>query len=1406
MRQDDYFRVLEKEKKKEDLKRQEQQRLEEEQTRKQKQEEKLIRDKEQIDSDSKDKNKSARDDKSIKIKIDDDRSIKVKPQRKKMKDNKADKYDKQLEILRPEQLIENEIGKPYYLVPDDTQLEINKELIKREDDKVRRWKVFINEIRLENLQKEQLSIFLNIRIGQIGKNAIKQADVSSEEAFFKSEICRDLKRSEVKVIKVMFETEMHLSYQMLKERYLVIEVWECRRFRLNLFLGKIQVPLINIASGNIKRQDDIKTAFGEKRQFARIYYNVLFQEVWDYKLTFEAWKGSNIIADQGKEHDPKIQLTLMTDELIQPQVESEQIKKTKNPNFRNLKGFMQFRGTMEDLTQQMMKVTLFFDSYFNKIEKLVSLRGIQDTNYLKVQFRLKLKVPPPIVKKTKKPKKKNKQKKKWDGNDDDKDQGDDEDGLRDEAYLAIIEGRVNLNKVPRYSQNGELNTYIPQQYYLVVTINRLNNILSPDDRGVINTYLTVAWRDQAKTTRMIKNDPNPSYNEELYFRIPILRREKTFEDIINQKTDQDLLVDALREELKSRPDITIQLWLDGQDILSDESLGYCRVFLSEIQKASKFKKTLLTDDNRRFQFETREATFTKKFESGLFNVSHIQITFQAFFAPDLPEELNLDEFCEVPDDIYPYQISDQLQVQKNHEENEEYKAWEKHVRDNFSQFSLDNNTAFNIFFKSIFVRDQFNYNHLVCKYLEKFYIKFQSEEATNELFANPKDIRIKNLHEMCHFVRNIPFISDSFSKNDVWRSPDFLLKIRKGFIHDHAILGACLFMGFEREDRKRESEKDSHKYIPFEHRVFVCLGTLKPNSQFHAWLMVYSHDLSGVSFWDVQEDFHMHLEGRIRKDKRAALRKFLYAERPVAKKESGFGLGAQGNLSKDKKKPVSRGKQLMEMKNKEFEKAQLEQAQKKQKQNDILIQQQQETDKKRKKTRTNAIFQPEDDGRGDQDEEAIELIQLERLSGNIKLKNTRQMGEVRQSKERMSEQEEEDDKKPTVKVSGSVAKKTTFTNPLLAYREAEQQTAIAKKQEAEEEILRANPIAKFSKIDRFFDKNGKEVVDPGQLPYETIEIIFNNKNIFGNMANQNPQQIFYHLHDKRKWYPFIKETIPNTGEQEESDEAESDNDTNIQIDEEELEDKLNLKNEEFIEKTWNQKLGAFYSAQILKEPIKKNRIKRLLEDIFMEVKQGVEKARGKRSLFTKWKHDQDGINKKMEQYLKILEYKTTYRTLRVVQQKHYEETQWNHIYKSRNYEEIIEQWKKEVKAMLPLNTHLCVLPMRFDYTESGKIKSAIVENMEPFFMRRENQIIFNLAGKIFNYPNRIVCVRLILGYSYCQNLEDIKQKEESEDEEQEYLQGEIDIQKPMLDDLDGDEEENADLLKKKNPEKDQQKQ
>ena len=60
-------------------------------------------------------------------------------------------------------------------------------------------------------------------------------------------------------------------------------------------------------------------------------------------------------------------------------------------------------------------------------------------------------------------------------------------------------------------------------------------------------------------------------------------------------------------------------------------------------------------------------------------------------------------------------------------------------------------------------------------------------------------------------------------------------------------------------------------------------------------------------------------------------------------------------------------------------------------------------------------------------------------------------------------------------------------------------------------------------------------------PYESIEIIFNHKNLWLNTQNQNPLDIYYHLFDENQFYPFLKE----------------------------------IKKDKTTE-TWRNKLGAFY--------------------------------------------------------------------------------------------------------------------------------------------------------------------------------------------------------------------------------------
>lgn len=67
-----------------------------------------------------------------------------------------------------------------------------------------------------------------------------------------------------------------------------------------------------------------------------------------------------------------------------------------------------------------------------------------------------------------------------------------------------------------------------------------------------------------------------------------------------------------------------------------------------------------------------------------------------------------------------------------------------------------------------------------------------------------------------------------------------------------------------------------------------------------------------------------------------------------------------------------------------------------------------------------------------------------------------------------------------------------------------------------------NDATKFTKIADFVDNNGREMEeDVPDIPYKTLELVFNSRNVYANIQNQNPAQIRYHLHDENHWLPFI---------------------------------------------------------------------------------------------------------------------------------------------------------------------------------------------------------------------------------------------------------------------------------------------
>ena len=92
-------------------------------------------------------------------------------------------------------------------------------------------------------------------------------------------------------------------------------------------------------------------------------------------------------------------------------------------------------------------------------------------------------------------------------------------------------------------------------------------------------------------------------------------------------------------------------------------------------------------------------------------------------------------------------------------------------------------------FYNLIVQDQYTNLHLLPYYLclitppEKVYPP--DEEGKNPNFF---DCNLRTLDEVAHYVKCFPFTPTTEARSDIWTSPDFLLKTRKGDVEDHAIL------------------------------------------------------------------------------------------------------------------------------------------------------------------------------------------------------------------------------------------------------------------------------------------------------------------------------------------------------------------------------------------------------------------------------------------------------------------------------------------------------------------------------------------------------------------------------------------------------------------------------------------
>lgn len=101
-------------------------------------------------------------------------------------------------------------------------------------------------------------------------------------------------------------------------------------------------------------------------------------------------------------------------------------------------------------------------------------------------------------------------------------------------------------------------------------------------------------------------------------------------------------------------------------------------------------------------------------------------------------------------------------------------------------------------------------------------------------------------------------------------------------------------------------------------------------------------------------------------------------------------------------------------------------------------------------------------------------------------------------------------------------------NKLLGYKKQDAKPKdagnrfLTKQKQDQEEADQKRSDKHLLPIDKFYEKGDSNPVPSIEVPYASIDLIFNHKNAWANLQNKNPVNIHYHLHKSNKWLPFIK--------------------------------------------------------------------------------------------------------------------------------------------------------------------------------------------------------------------------------------------------------------------------------------------
>jgi hypothetical protein len=185
---------------------------------------------------------------------------------------------------------------------DIGKIVLSSEKEKRELERIRRWHVHIDDIYITAY--DMFDAFVQFTVGgdykveifDIPRKNKKMKKVSGKRGYTDcTEVVENLKVECREKFDKTINTEIRDSIVNLMRQHLSIEVWDYNAFKLNEFQGISMIELMKIIKGNIFQSVLIEKKIGSnKKPICKVEFKIIFQEIWDFKLTFEDWGARNV--------------------------------------------------------------------------------------------------------------------------------------------------------------------------------------------------------------------------------------------------------------------------------------------------------------------------------------------------------------------------------------------------------------------------------------------------------------------------------------------------------------------------------------------------------------------------------------------------------------------------------------------------------------------------------------------------------------------------------------------------------------------------------------------------------------------------------------------------------------------------------------------------------------------------------------------------------------------------------------------------------------------------------------------------------------------------------------------------------------------------------------------------------